>query len=169
MAQGKTSIRHRIHRTDPYADFSIEGRSPDTQGWGSQHPVFNAVLRRIRPTIIVEVGTWKGASAIHMADLCKRLGLACEIICVDTWLGSPGIYTRPDDQYYASLAHIHGYPSLYYTFLTNVVSAGHADIITPLALPTQLAAEVLHEFGLQADVIYIDAAHDYRSVSADLE
>lgn len=164
-----TNVRSLIHRTDPYAGFSVEGREPDTQGWGSNHQIFEVAIKKKKPRLIVEVGTWKGGSALHMAGLCKGLGLDTEIVCVDTWLGSSNIYTRKDDPYYDSLKHTNGYPRLYETFLTNVVHCGHSDVITPLALPSQLAAEVLTHFKVKADLIYIDAAHDYRSTLLDLQ
>jgi predicted O-methyltransferase YrrM len=164
------TIRSRLFRgRDPYADFDATRFAADTQGWGSQHPVFEAVLKRARPRLIIEVGSWKGASAIQMAGLCKKFDHPAEIVCVDTWLGSPQLYTRPDDQWYASLAHINGYPSMYYTFLANVVRADHADVITPFPQSSQHAAAVLTAFGAKADVIYIDAGHDYASVRADIE
>ena len=109
------SLRAKIHRVDPYAGASIEGRKVDMQGWGSTHPVFDVLLPKLRPRVIMEVGTWKGASAINMATICKKHDIACEIICVDTWLGSPGLYTRPGEPFYDSLAHVNGYPNLYYT------------------------------------------------------
>ena len=44
----------------------------DLQGWGSTHPVFEHVVSEYRPTSIVEVGSWKGASASHMAGLLRQ-------------------------------------------------------------------------------------------------
>lgn len=164
-----STIRSRIHKTDPYYGFDDCFFPRDMQGWGSQHPAFAAVLSRKRPGLIIEVGSWKGGSAIHMAELSKKFGFECEIVCVDTWLGSPGLYTRKDDPYYDSLKHRNGYPGIYYTFLANVLGSGHTDIITPLPLTSQHAAEVLTAFGVKADVVYIDAAHDYKSVMLDLE
>jgi len=125
-------------------------------------------VSKLRPRLIIEVGSWKGRSAINMATACKSLGLETEIVCVDTWLGPPGIYTRKNDPFYASLGHKFGYPQLYYTFLTNVVRARHQDMITPLPLRSALAAEVLREMRVKAPLIYIDAAHDYDSVLCDL-
>ena len=61
---------------------------------GSDHSVFRRALSEIRPSLIVEVGSWKGASAIHMADLARELDLAAEIVCIDTWLGNWQHWTR---------------------------------------------------------------------------
>jgi predicted O-methyltransferase YrrM len=163
------TVRSKIHRRDPYEDFDASKYAVDMQGWGSNHQVFSVVLKKVRPELIVELGTWKGGSAIHMANITKSLGLSCEIACIDTWLGSPQIYMRRDDQFYASLNHVNGYPSLYYTFLKNVVHSGHSDVITPIPMASEHAAMVLSHFGVKADILYIDAAHDYLSVKSDLE
>lgn len=44
----------------------------DMQGWSSTDPVFEEIIQQLKPRKIVEVGTWKGGSAIHMAELCKK-------------------------------------------------------------------------------------------------
>lgn len=57
------------------------------QGWGSTHPIFAEVINLISPRLILEVGSWKGASVIHMANLLKAQNIDGAIICIDTWLG----------------------------------------------------------------------------------
>jgi cephalosporin hydroxylase len=57
---------------DPYKDF--HPMPPDMQGWASDRPVFREVLTELKPKFIVEVGTWKGMSAFHMADLLLEMG-----------------------------------------------------------------------------------------------
>ena len=49
------------------------------------------VIADVKPKLIVEVGTWKGASAIYMAKICRKLELNTEIVCIDTWLGTGSI------------------------------------------------------------------------------
>jgi hypothetical protein len=162
-------VRELIHQTDPYEGFPVSEYPHDTQGWcGSTHPAFALLIETVRPARIIEVGTWKGASAIHMGQLLEKARLETEIVCIDTWLGSPGLYTRENDEYLPSLRPRFGYPTLYYTFLANVVRANQQSRITPLALPSHLAAQVLTHFGVTAELIYLDAAHDYESVKSDL-
>jgi hypothetical protein len=160
-------FRDVLHTVDPYDGFSAADYRPDLQSWGSDDPIFELLIEIVQPLLIIEVGTWKGASAIRMGQLLDKAGLSSEIICVDTWLGSPGLYTRDNDPFLASLEHKFGYPTLYYTFLANVVRANQQSRITPL--PPHLAAEVLRHFGAKADLIYIDAAHNYESVKLDLQ
>ena len=161
-------LRDVLHGGDPFADLDLSGVAPDLTGWGSTHPVFEAVLTALRPQRVIEVGTWKGGSAIHMAGLLGKLGVeAPEVVCVDTWLGAPIAWTTEPDLK-ASLRLRGGYPQLYYTFARNVVDAGLTEIITPLPASSDGARTILAHHGVTADVIYVDADHDYAPCKRDL-
>ena len=103
---------------DPYKD--LNPMPADFQGWASDRPVFREVLTELKPKFIVEVGTWKGSSAFHMADILLEIGHRdFEIVCVDTWLGSVEHWT----QLYGPIHPIlkNGRPQLYEQFLSNVM------------------------------------------------
>ncbi len=135
-------------------------------GWDSTNPWFEYCIETTKPKLIVEVGTWLGASAIHMAKLCKKRGLDAKIICVDTWLGASEHYSNPD--WSATLDFKFGYPQLYYGFLRNVIEADCFDMIVPLPLDTKSGSEVIAEHGLRPDLIYIDAGHSFDACLSDL-
>lgn len=166
-APNETTL-HRLFDKNPYADFDPTGHAEDLQGWNSYDNVFRDVIEYVRPNRIVEVGVWKGTASIHMAKIVRELGLRCEIICVDTWLGSPehflGEHSGPR---YRSLRVRHGYPQLFYTFLSNVVRNDVADYVVPLPMTSESAAVVLQRLGLKADLIHVDAAHEYESALRD--
>jgi hypothetical protein len=165
-----TPLRQRLYPDDPYEGFPLEEWPPDLQGWGSDHPIFAKMVQSVRPQTIIEVGSWKGRSAIGMAREAKRLGLATEIVCVDTWLGAPEHFLkRDDDRYWSSLHMRNGFPQLFYQFLANVLHEGHSDVITPLAQTSDNAGVILRKLGVHADLVYIDAAHEYGPVLSDLE
>lgn len=111
------------------------------------------------PLVIIEVGTWKGASAFRMISACEK---NCKVYCVDTWLGSTEHYDNIE-------RGTNGYPRIYEDFWKNVKDAEYEDIITPITLPSTDAAKLLARKGVKADVIYIDAAHDYKNTKADLD
>lgn len=116
-------------------------------------------LPKDRHLTIIEVGTWKGASAFHMINGCEK---NCTMYCVDTWLGSVEHYnnvTRDED----------GYPCIFKEFWNNVKKANFQDIIKPITLPSQEAASILKSKNVMADFIYIDASHDFKNVKADME
>jgi predicted O-methyltransferase YrrM len=119
------------------------------------------------PAIIVEVGVWKGGSVIFMAELLRDRNADSAIIAVDTWLGSWEHWARSD--WRSDLMLEDGYPTLYRTFQRNVVARGVHDYVIPLPLDSINAASLLRSYGIVADLVHIDAGHDYRSVSSDLE
>lgn len=128
------------------------------QGWNSRHGVFEELILRIRPSLIIEIGTWKGASAIHMATIAQRAGCRTEVLCIDTFLG----WTRAD------LPKVNGFPVLYWQFLANVVHCGADDRITPYPQTSTLAAAWLRQEAVLADMIYVDASHSFEDVFDDL-
>lgn len=156
-------ILSRIYPNDVYEGFTPLPES--LTGWGGNALIFSQLVDVIRPRVIVEVGSWKGQSAVTMAEACQRHRLDCAIICVDTWLGSEehilnfGKDLRPQ----------HGFPTIYYQFLSNVVHRGVQEIIVPFPTTSLSAAAVLKSLGIKADLIYIDANHQFDAVLADLK
>ncbi len=165
-----TSLRQLIHETDPYEGFDADAYPPDLQGWSSTDPLFRILFEKLRPRRVAEVGTWKGASALYMAHLAQEFAIDCEILCIDTWLGSvEHWFNRERPDYFESLNLRHGFPTLYYTFLSNVVRAGKTDVIVPFPIASAGAARLLAAHGVTFDLIYIDAAHEYEEVRLDVE
>lgn len=156
-----------IYDRDPYEGFPLGTYPPDLQGWGSRHPVFDYLIGTVKPKLIAEVGTWKGGSAINMARSLRERDMDANIICIDTWLGAPEHITNRE--YFASLGMQHGYPTLFHTFMANVISEDCQDIVVPLPQTSANAAILLRKWGLTADLIYIDGAHHYSAVLQDLE
>lgn len=159
----------RVLFHNPYVGFPVATVETDFQGWNSNHPALKAAIEVMRPSVIIEVGTWKGMSAIHMAEQCKRLGLASAVICVDTWLGSPEHMIDPkNNRWIASLKFENGYPTIYRTFLANVIAKKCDDVIVPLPATSDNAAIILKRARVKAKIVYIDAAHQYDPVLRDL-
>jgi predicted O-methyltransferase YrrM len=65
----------QIGLADPYTGFELRGTELDLQGWASDHHYFSTLIDRCHPKLIVEVGTWKGASAVRMAQHALTIGL----------------------------------------------------------------------------------------------
>ena len=139
----------------------------DLQGWASEAPVFLEVIEKLKPKTIIEVGSWKGRSAIHMTQLallhCDAREL--EVVCVDTWLGSVEHWVDNID--FKNFMR-NGRSRLYEQFLSNVIHKGLQNNITPFPIDSINAYEVCAKLGIVADLIYIDAGHDYTSVCNDL-
>ena len=117
---------------------------------------------------IIEVGSWKGASAVTMADALKAEGLDGRILCVDTWLGALEFWSdQSDPQRFRALECKHGFPSVYYRFLANICHRGHQQRIVPFPLPSTAAALWLMRTDLRADLIYLDGSHEEEDVYQD--
>jgi hypothetical protein len=90
-----------------------------------------------------------------------------EIVCVDTFLGSVEHWTTMTE-FIKKESLINGRPNVYNQFLSNVISVGLQNNITPFPIDSVNGALTLSHFDVKADMVYIDAGHDYDSVVADL-
>lgn len=140
---------------------------PDMQGWNSDGPIFAAMFDQTKPSVIVEVGSWKGRSACHMAKLARERGLQPIIYCVDAWLPPIGVGLGeiPRTQIPESWLE----PTFYQQFLFNVKHARCDDMIVPVRGLTHCVSWLFQAWQVAADLIYIDASHDELSVHADLK
>jgi hypothetical protein len=165
----KTFVRPLLFEIDPYLDFDDSSFDLELQGWGSESDAFREIVEAVRPSLIIEVGSWKGASAVTMAKACDALELPTEIVCIDTWLGAPEFWQQHSDtERYISLRLQNGYPSVYYQFLANIQKSGHATRITPMPLSSTAAATFLSKNKIKAGMIYIDANHETNDVLLDM-
>ena len=139
----------------------------DLQGWNGDAPILSNTISNTRPSVIFDVGVWKGQSTINMAKKCIDLNIDCRVYAIDTFLGSTEHIVNDFPNYL--LPKSYGYPSLYYTFLNNVICSGVADIVYPIPNTSDNAFHILKHFKINADLIHIDAAHEYDLVLRDME
>ena len=151
---------------DPFAERSAFKGRVDEQGWASDNPLLARSVQDVRPTVIVEVGVWKGGSVLTFAREMKALGLDGAIVAVDTWLGAWDHWVQPI--WFESLRMESGYPTLFKTFAANVLENGLEDYVVPLPLDSLNAASLMKAREVHPQVIHVDGAHDYQSVLADL-
>ena len=152
-----------------FAGFPLDTIPTDTQGFQSPEnaPFFDAIFARFQPECLLELGSWKGTSAIMFA---KRMLSYCPepvIACVDTWIGSQEHWLNPKAR--GDLHLRWGYPTLYQRFVANVLRAGVAEFIKPMPMMTRTAIKMLARANVKVDAIYVDASHEYREVLDDLE
>lgn len=150
-----------------YSALDLEGFHLDLQGWGAEHPIFERVLLDVRPRLVVEVGTWKGASVLNMHAIARRHGLETVFLCIDTWLGSAEQWVKPEPRPNMQLEG--GFPTLYRQFVANVIACDAVEDVYPFPISSSAGARVLQRLGVTADVIYVDAAHEEEELALDLE
>jgi len=147
-----------------------EGYPTDLQGWHSDHDTFRELIEEAAPSVIIEVGSWKGASALNMAQLTEdRLDIndGARIYCVDTWLGGYEMLLHEDKPPH-NLFRRYGYPHIYEQFIANVHPTGYAKRIYPIAQTSVNGARMLRSCEVTADLIYIDGSHQMEDVYEDL-
>ncbi|OMO64199.1 hypothetical protein CCACVL1_21945 [Corchorus capsularis] len=133
------------------------------KGWGSNGAVFENLIKRVKPRVIVEVGTFLGASALHMVNVTRKLGLQTQILCLDDFRGWPGFRDRFKD-----INMINGDVQLLAQFMQNVVYFNASGSVLPVPFSTGSGLEKLCEWGITADLIEIDAGHDFISAWGDI-
>jgi hypothetical protein len=139
----------------------------DISGWNGNREVFGKLVSLVRPSLIIEVGTWKGQSTFNMAGHIKRLGLACQIYCVDTWLGSLEFWVG-DGGPRKDFELDNGYPRTYRQFMSNVVHMGCQDVIVPFPMTSSTGHKYFSKNGILAELIYLDASHEEDDVYQDV-
>jgi SAM-dependent methyltransferase len=141
----------------------------DSQGWNGNHNFFKSIIDDVNPKLIVEVGTWKGQSAINMGKHILENNKDTKIICIDTWLGAIEFWSWASTTPERNLLLKNGYPQIYYQFLSNVVHNGLQDIITPFPNTSENGFRYLSYMKLEPELIYIDASHEEDDVYKDVK
>ena len=131
---------------------------------GAQREIYAKSIEMTDPNIIIEVGSFVGESAIHMAKVIKAQKRDCAILCIDTfyagydhWLGAR-----------EKINMHHGRADFFYRFIANVIEHGCQDVIVPLAMDSAGAARVVKWLGLVAGLVYCDASHEEGDVIRDM-
>jgi predicted O-methyltransferase YrrM len=161
------SLLARLHPADPYRGFPYADYSVDLDE-RRKNPVLTRLVEELRPRLVVEVGSWKGWTAIEIASQLRRMELDAAVVCVDTWLGSVEHWDGSAPSWDVRPLLKHGYPTLYFQFLANVMHKGCSDLIVPLPNTSANAAKLLARHRVSADLVYIDASHEEEDVYRDL-
>lgn len=128
----------------------------DVQGWRTSHPILVEAAGKSK--LMAEVGVWKGAGCIDMADANP----SAEILAIDHFRGSSEHWLK--GKWQNEVKNI----DLYDLFLSNMRNAGISAQVTPLPLDSINAAHFCADKGLHFDLVHIDAGHEYYSVYVDL-
>ncbi|GMP61058.1 hypothetical protein CsSME_00023670 [Camellia sinensis var. sinensis] len=164
----QTILDRVFNGTSPYDNFppahaSTLLRRKRIKGWGSYGAVFENLIRKVKPKTIIEVGTFLGASAIHMAELASGLGLKTQIVCIDDFRGWPGFRDR-----FRDIKMVNGDVLLLYQFMQNVVQSNATESVLYVPFATGSGLEKLCQWGVFGDLIEVDAGHDFHSAWSDI-
>eukprot|EP00931_Biecheleriopsis_adriatica_P062772 TRINITY_DN37913_c0_g1_i1.p1 TRINITY_DN37913_c0_g1~~TRINITY_DN37913_c0_g1_i1.p1 ORF type:complete len:387 (+),score=66.64 TRINITY_DN37913_c0_g1_i1:59-1219(+) len=128
-------------------------------------PFLHALLERLQAKFLIEIGSFKGGSALRIAEAAVASGAASMpcLLCIDTFLGDAGMWLDHNPGWRDWLMLQHGHPNLYWQFMANVESM--RDVILPLPLASTCALRALHRLAVRNDItltefIYLDSAHE---------
>lgn len=126
------------------------------EGWFTFPDLYRNITKLIKDKAhLVEVGCWKGRSAAYLAVELINSNKSFIFDCVDTWEGST--------EHVNQSAIINS--TLYDEFISNMKPV--EGYYNPIKKPSTLAATMYADESL--DFVFIDAAHDYDNVKADIE
>jgi len=157
-----------IHGYDVYHNFDFHKYRHRVHGWNVNPDLYEMLITRIKPKVIIELGSWLGASAISMAKIIQNLGYDTKIICIDTWLGSLEFIGLHDADWQRTLMSTYGYPDVYRQFLSNILYEEVSDIIIPFPNTFEHACGWLTSKHIKTGLIYSDGHNSMDSVYNDL-
>jgi hypothetical protein len=120
--------------------------------------VYDIVIDLLDNAHFVEIGIWKGQSVCYAGVEIHKRGKNIRIDAVDTWEGSPQEHQLMNDP-----SVVGG--TLYDEFIRNIEPIKH--IVNPVRMDSILAAATYVDKSL--DFVFIDGAHNYESVKADIQ
>jgi MMP 1-O-methyltransferase len=110
---------------------------------------------------VVELGSWRGLSAIWLAAGLKDRGIG-KLFAVDTWGGSF------NEALHQQLLVGYSQHQLYHEFLANIARCGVSEVVEPMYMTTAEAA-MAWSHGRSIGLLHIDASHEYEHVLQDFE
>lgn len=127
----------------------------DSHGWFDQNNKdFLKPLITSETKVIVELGSWLGSSTRWFCENSSSI-----IISIDHWKGSIEHQGRKDVK--------DKIPTLYETFIVNCWE--YRDRIMPVKMNTIAGMNYIKDIGVNPDIIFIDASHEYVDVVADIK
>jgi capsular polysaccharide biosynthesis protein len=126
------------------------------KGWRTWGESFKKLLKDVDAPVIVEVGSWFGKNVIELSQVFPK----AIIISIDTWEG--GIEHQEGQTAYEPELSF-----LYEQFIRNIW--GIKDRVIPIKSLSWKGLEIVKEFHIEPDLIYIDAGHIFECVSKDVE
>ncbi len=132
------------------------GQNQFGENWFSYLELYKNMVERFPSgSHFVEIGSWKGKSAVAMAVEIINSNKKISFDCIDPWYD-----LKPDGEYFETWCS-----NLYETFLENIKPV--QDYITPMRMTSMQAVNLYQDNSL--DFVFIDANHEYEYIYEDIE
>lgn len=140
----------------------------DIQGWFDYAEVWDRIVANYPGGTIVEVGTYLGRSLCYLGQLAQRSGKPFRVVGVDWCLGSGEEVMAGDHRgdFHRDAVN-RGGRSFVGELWNNVIACGLHDVVSLLVGESGRVSNLFADGSLTA--VFIDARHDYLSVSRDIE
>jgi predicted O-methyltransferase YrrM len=134
----------------------------EVDGWFAFRAAYDAILAALpadRPSVVVELGTWVGKSTVYLGVEIVNSGKPVTLVAVDHFRGSAEIAgTRRAGAVAGSEA----------AFRRNIAPVAQALGPRLVVLVSDTAAAAASFDDGSVDAVWVDAAHGYEFVQADL-
>lgn len=124
-------------------------RARDIGGWMGDDELHHLASAAKRSRVFIEIGAWAGRSSRAIADNLPKDGV---LYCADTWRDAD---TGADDD-------------IYLQFMANLSEHIASGKVRPIRMDSLTAATTSRAMNVTADCVFIDGAHDYATVKADI-
>ena len=156
--------------------------------------VIEAILRYVKPSFWLEVGSMLGGSAILAANQMKKLNMNTSVVCVDPFTGQicMGILIKyllfsagdvnmlsweKEKAKKKEWRYVHyekGQPTIYERFRANIMKAQHQNSIVPIVATSMVGLKLIrhlkstNRISALPEVIYLDSAHEETETLMEL-
>lgn len=130
-----------------------------SQDWFSHHiPSFERVVAQLRPTRVLEIGSYEGRSTSYLIERCAGFG-PLQIHCIDTWQGSVDL----------SSEKMSGVEQRFDRNVATAISKSGAEVeFRKIRQRSEIAlAGLITERADPFDLIYVDGSHTAADVLTD--
>jgi predicted O-methyltransferase YrrM len=133
--------------------------SDSIQGWFTWQNIYSEAVNHFDDgSNFVEIGVWLGKSAIYLAECIKMSSQEQRLYAIDPWNVDCSGIKIADPPFNGS-----AYPQ----FMENVEIANVEQVIR--AIPLRSNDALIHFPKRDLSMVWIDANHDYESVSQDIK
>lgn len=134
------------------------------ENWFSYLELYQQMVERFPSgSHFVEIGSWKGKSAVAMAVEIINSGKKIKFDCIDPWYDLDSTVEDYFKNY--DTGCVDQTLNLYETFLKNIQPVN--EYITPMRMTSMQAVELYEDESL--DFVFIDANHEYEYIYEDIE
>lgn len=134
----------------------------DIDGWFDFRTYYKSVVENYPGGVLVEVGCYLGRSLCCLGQLVRDSGKPFHVVGVDTCTGS-GVENNHDHHGPTVEA---GGGTMAGQLHRNVLACGLGDVVTLIVADSRRASTLFTDKSLT--MVFLDAAHDYRSVERDI-